>query len=131
MKQDKYNLEDFQKDFPDEDACLEYIFKERFNTKCKCGHGKMYRVTKRKCFACSVCGRQVYPLVGTIYERSTTPLTSWFYGLFLISQSRGVIPAKALERQLGITYKTAWRMKKLILKSMRKKNHPGLEMSVQ
>lgn len=119
MKQEKYSFEHFKKDFPDEKSCLEHIFKERYSTKCKCGRGKLYRVRNRKCYACSMCGRQIFPLVGTMYEHSSTPLTSWFYALFLLDQSRGAMPVKALERQLGVTYKTAWRMKRLIMKSMK------------
>jgi hypothetical protein len=47
---------------------------------------------------------------GTIFEKSSTSLQLWFYAIFLMSESRYRISAKQLERELGVTYKTAWRM---------------------
>jgi len=49
-------------------------------------------------------------MVGTIFEKSVTPLKLWFYAIFLISSTRCGISAKQLQRELGVTYKTAWRM---------------------
>ena len=42
----------------------------------------------------------------------------WFYAIYLFTTSRHGVPAKELERQLGVTYKTAWRMADLIRKHM-------------
>jgi transposase-like protein len=47
---------------------------------------------------------------GTIFAGSRTPLKQWFYAMFLISATRCGISAKQLQRELGVTYKTAWRM---------------------
>ncbi|MFN8162909.1 MAG: hypothetical protein U0R26_03585 [Solirubrobacterales bacterium] len=47
---------------------------------------------------------------GTIFEKSTTSLQLWFYAMFLMASTRCGISAKQLERELGVTYKTAWRM---------------------
>lgn len=49
-------------------------------------------------------------MAGTIYEGSTTPLQLWFYAMFLFTKSRNGVSGKELQRQLGVTYKTAWRM---------------------
>ncbi len=49
-------------------------------------------------------------MVGTIFERSSTSLHLWFYAMYLITSTRCGISAKHLERELGVTYKTAWRM---------------------
>ena len=57
---------------------------------------------------------QMYPLAGTIFEKSSTPLKSWFYAMYLMASTRTGISAKQLERELGVTYKTAWRMFKQI-----------------
>lgn len=59
----------------------------------------------------------MYPLSGTIFEKSTTPLRLWFYALFLMTQTEGKISAKQLQRQLGVTYKTAWRIRTLLAKN--------------
>ena len=73
-----------------------------------------HRLTNRKAYSCDYCGTHVYLLAGTIFEKSTTPLKSWFYAMYLIGSTRCGISAKQLERELGVTYKTAWRMFKQI-----------------
>jgi hypothetical protein len=52
----------------------------------------------------------MHPMTGTIFERSTTPLHVWFYVIFLMATTRSGISAKHIERMIGVTYKTAWRM---------------------
>lgn len=100
----KYSISDFQREFPNDDACLAYIFAKKF------AHVKgYYRVRGRKAYA-DKYGAQVYPLAGTIFEKSDTPLTKWFYAIFLFSASKNGVSAKELQRQLGVTYKTAWRI---------------------
>ncbi|MBA2514593.1 MAG: IS1595 family transposase, partial [Solirubrobacterales bacterium] len=71
---------------------------------------KHHRIKGRKAYSCQVCGTHIYPLAGTIFEKSRTPLKSWFYAMHLIASTRCGISAKQLERELGVTYKTAWRM---------------------
>lgn len=73
-----------------------------------------YPVTNRTSYACKFCGFQIYPLAGTIFEKTTTPLDLWFFAMYLMIQTRAGISAKQLERMLGVTYKTAWRMFKQI-----------------
>ena len=75
---------------------------------------KHHRIRGRKAYSCQTCRTQIYPLAGTIFEKSRTPLRSWFYGMYLMSSTRSGISAKQLERELGVTYKTAWRMFKQI-----------------
>jgi transposase-like protein len=49
-------------------------------------------------------------MVGTIFEDSATSLRLWFYAIYLMASTRCGISAKQMERELGVTYKTAWRM---------------------
>ena len=114
---------EFQKQFPDDEACLKRIMTERYGgteINCpKCGiHGKFYRMTRERAYVCQHCKHQLHPTVGTIMERSRTPLHKWFYAMFLFSTSRHGVAAKELERQIGVTYKTAWRMAHQIRKYM-------------
>lgn len=105
-----YSIRQFQKDFPNDDTCIDYIFQKKFSSyTCSCGNTKFYRVKGRKAFACS-CGKQINPITGTIFEKSSTPLTLWFYAIYLFSVSRNGVSGKELQRQLGITYKCAWRI---------------------
>ena len=116
----RYTISQFNDDFPGEDTCLGYIAALVYPTfpemPCRtCGEMfKHHRLNGRKAFSCQRCGTHVYPLAGTIFEKSRTPLKSWFYAMYLMSTTRMGISAKQLERELGVTYKTAWRMFKQI-----------------
>ncbi len=72
--------------------------------------GGFASITGRKAYCCDHCGTHVYPLAGTIFEKSCTPLKSWFYAIKLMSSTRCGVSAMHLQRELGVTYKTAWRM---------------------
>jgi transposase-like protein len=77
-----------------------------------------YRVKRRRSYECEHCGYQVYPTAGTPFEKTRTSLRDWFYVMFLFCASRNGVAAKEVQRQLGVTYKTAWRMCNLIRKYM-------------
>lgn len=84
-----------------------------------CGSDANYsRVKKRRAYQCEHCGTQVYPTAGTPFEATRTPLTDWFYVMFMFTTSRNGVAAKEVQRQLGVTYKTAWRMCNLIRQYM-------------
>lgn len=111
----RFTYKQFQELFPNDDACLDRIFEARFgDLECcpKCGvvNAKFYRIKKRQCYACEWCSYQLHPLAKTIFRKSTTPLTSWFHAIYLFSVSKNGVSAKEIERHLGVTYKTAWRM---------------------
>jgi len=109
----KYTIDQFRKDYPDNDACLHKLFTLRYkNLICpKCDGDKEFtKVKKRMSYQCPCCGFQVYPMKGTFFEKSTTPLTHWFYAIYLQTTTRNGVAAKELERQLNICYKTALRM---------------------
>jgi transposase len=110
---DKYTIRDLKADFPDDGKCLEFLFDSLHTRECSCG-GTYSRISTRQQFQCSKCRFQIAPMAGTIFEKSTTPLTLWFHALFVFSNAKSGISAKELERQIGVTYKTAWRMLKLI-----------------
>ena len=105
-------------EFPTEESCLEWLLNFLYpaGVECrKCGKvTKHHRVKGRKSYSCQVCGHHVHPTAGTIYHKSSTPLRDWFYAVFIMSSTRCGVSAKQLERELGVTYKTAWRMFKLI-----------------
>jgi transposase len=112
----KYTIKNLKNDFPNDDACLDFTFKNRWPkglTCPNCEKKDFYHVKGRKSYACK-CGYQVSPTEGTIFHKSSTPLTLWFHAIFLMSQSKNGVAAKELERQLGVTYKCAWRMARQI-----------------
>jgi len=118
--QSLYSLREFMTEFPDDDACLEWLWRERFSPDgehayCpKCETERVFKryATKqrRQSWTCTGCGHHIHPTAGTIFEKSSISLAQWFYAMFLVSSSRCGIAAKQLERELGCNYKTAWRM---------------------
>ncbi|MGD1213739.1 MAG: IS1595 family transposase [Terriglobales bacterium] len=115
----RYTIQQFNEQYPTEDACLETIKERRFPggvTHCeKCGvERKHHRVSGRTAYACDRCGNHIFPLAGTIFEKTTTKLRLWFYAMYLMSSTRCGISAKQIQRETGVTYKTAWRMFKQI-----------------
>src|SRR5216684_1614460 len=111
----RYTRNQFDREFANDDICLETVKEQRFPggvTNChKCGEDrKHYRVSGRTAYACDHCGNHIYPLVGTIFQKSTTPLRIWFQAMYLMGSTRCGISAKQIQRETGVTYKTAWRM---------------------
>jgi len=121
-KTKNFTVTEFFKRFSDDDACLDHLMKIRHGEiqECpKCGKtGKFSRIKKLPAYQCSWCGHHIHPMVGTPFEKSRTPLQKWFYAMYLFTTSRHGVPAKELQRQLGVTYKTAWRMGHEIRKYM-------------
>ncbi len=112
----------FFQQFPSDQACLDHLFNVRFgqdHTCPKCERAaKWYKIKAERAYSCQWCGHHLHPTVGTLFEKSRTSLQLWFYAIYLFTTSRHGVPAKELERQLGVTYKTAWRMGHEIRKHM-------------
>ncbi len=114
----KFSLRSFKQKYGTHEECLEAIKQLRFPDPFTCPKcntiQKFYPVAQRTSYACNSCGHHTYPLAGTIFEKTTTPLDLWFFAMYLMVQTRSGTSAKQLERMLGVTYKTAWRMFKHI-----------------
>jgi transposase len=115
-----YSVTEFLRDFPDDNACLEHLWRTRYSrdgehAHCrKCGSERVFKryATKqgRQSWTCTGCGNHVHPTAGTIFAKSSTSLRLWFHAMYLMTSTRCGISAKQLERELGVHYKTAWRM---------------------
>ncbi len=120
----QYSLMEFMREFPDDDACLEWLWRNRYSPdgtyaeclKCETERAfKKYDTSQRRqSWTCQGCGYHLHPTAGTIFHKSSTSLHLWFYAMHLMTGTRCEISAKQLERELGVTYKTAWRMANLI-----------------
>src|SRR5258708_28764512 len=111
----RYTINDFNRQFPDDAACLEHLKEQRFPggvTHCeKCEQErKHYRINGRPVYSCDQCGTQISPMAGTILEHTSTSLRLWYYAMYLMASTRCGISAKQIQRETGVTYKTAWRM---------------------
>lgn len=111
---DKLTVRDFFNRFHSDYACLEHVMEVRYGLRHECGkcgvNSTFHKLANRKAYSCANCGHHVYPCAGTIFEDSRTPLQLWFYAIYLFVVTRHGVSGKELERQLGVTYKTAWRM---------------------
>lgn len=120
----RYSLVEFMCDFPDDETCLAWLWNTRYNlgddtAHCeRCGEVRKFArygtKQQRQSWTCTACGLHVHPTAGTIFHKSSTSLHLWFYAMYLMTSTRCGISAKQLERELGVTYKTAWRMFTLI-----------------
>lgn len=114
----KLTLKDFQAMFPTDDFCLDFIRSNRYSQRIdcpKCGKNSLFHHDNgKKSYSCDHCGYHLSPTAGTIFHKSPTPLTIWFYVIYLMAQTRGGISAKQIQRETGVTYKCAWRMCKQV-----------------
>src|SRR5689334_17199097 len=115
-----YSLMEFMREYPDDAACLEHLWRTRFSpngTHAECPKCERERVFKRyataqgrQSWTCTGCGHHVHPTAGTIFAKSSTSLHLWYYAMYLMASTRCGLSAKQLERELGVSYKTAWRI---------------------
>ncbi len=115
----RFTIEQFNRMFPDHDAGLDWLMAQRYpGYMAQCSYcnveRKFHRVTTRKVYSCDHCGTMIAPMAGTIFEKSSTSLRLWFYAMYLMSATRCGISAKQIQRKVGVSHKTAWRMFKQI-----------------
>src|SRR5690242_95816 len=120
----QYSLMEFMREYPDDDSCLEALWRRRYSedgthAECpRCGQEREFKryetKQQRQSWSCVACSHKLHPTAGTIFHKSSTSLHLWFYAMYLMTSTRCGISAKQLERELGVTYKTAWRMAHLI-----------------
>lgn len=135
MSASKFTLLNFLYRYPNDDVCLDELWGRR------CGHlehcpdcaasTKWSRVKGRTCFQSQWCGFQVYPFAGSIFEKTRTPLRLWFFAIYLFSVCKNGVSGKELQRHLGVTSKTAWRIGQQIRTLMDENGEIVLEGKVE
>jgi transposase-like protein len=137
-----YSLMEFMRDFSDDEACLQWLWRTRCETgqpnHAHCPRCEEIREFKRygtkqqrQSWTCTACGLHMHPTAGTIFHKSSTSLHLWFYAMWLMTSTRCGISAKQLERELGVTYKTAWRMFTLIRNELMTQDDTSLSGEVE
>jgi hypothetical protein len=117
------SLVEFQCRFPDQAACVAYLFAARWpqGFVCPaCGNNKAWQLrTKAWTWECAGCGKQTSVTAGTIMHHSKLPLTTWFWAAYLMATHSNGISALQLQRQLALgSYKSAWLMAAKLRRSM-------------
>ena len=135
------SLMEFMREFPDDATCLEHLWRMRYSPDgehalCpKCNKVRVFKKyamsNRRTSWCCTGCSHHLHPLAGTIYHKSPTSLHLWFYAMYLMSSTRCGISAKQLERELGVTYKCAWRMANQIRNHLMTQDGEPLEGDVE
>lgn len=110
----RFTINDFRKQYSSDAVCLDKLFQIRYGNlshcpECKC-ETEFRRIATRRAYQCKHCYAQFYPTAGTVFEKTRTPLSDWFYIIHMFTTTRNGVAAKEIERCLGVTYKTAWRM---------------------
>jgi transposase-like protein len=105
---------DLMKKFPTENKVIEYYLTIRYPNGVACNHCgsiKVYQERKHpKCFHCNDCKNNFSPFKDTIFEKSSTDLRKWMYAIHMFLNGKKGISGLQLQREIGVTYKTAWRM---------------------
>jgi hypothetical protein len=104
---------DFDRRFPDEEACARYLAAKRWpdGFVCPaCGHDKGWELaTKPFTRECAGCHRQTSVTAGTVMHRSKLPLRTWFEAIRLLTSHANGISVEQAQVQFGIgSSKTAW-----------------------
>ena len=119
---------EFMKKFPTEDKVVDHYLTIRYPVGVHCNHCgsvKVYQESSRKkVFKCNDCHNTFSPFKGTIFEKSSTDLRKWMYAIHLFLNGKKGISAMQLQREIGVTYKTAWRMLHQIRLAMGNADNP-------
>lgn len=132
---------EFLREYPNDEACLQWLWRTRYSPDGEhayCSECEQEQVFKRyatkqrrQSWDCTACGHHLHPTAGTIFHKSSTSLHLWFHAIYLMTSTRCGISAKQLERELGVTYKTAWRMAKLIRQDLMIQDDEPLDGEVE
>lgn len=113
---------EFLKMFPTEEKVIENFIRIRYKEKPACNHCgsiKVYQMRRNtRFFTCNDCGNSFSIFKGTVFEKTTTDLRKWMYAIHLFLNGKKGISGLQLKREVGVTYKTAWRMLKQIRTAM-------------
>jgi transposase-like protein/predicted RNA-binding Zn-ribbon protein involved in translation (DUF1610 family) len=106
------SLLEFQRDFPDDAACVRYLAGRRWPTGfvCPaCGATRAHELPTRRLWQCSACRQQTSLTAGTVLHGTRLPLITWFWAMYLAATLNTGISARQLRKQLGLRrYETAW-----------------------
>ena len=111
----------FIKRFPDEKACVEYLYQVKWpdGFVCPvCGSRHCYAIKTRRQYQCANCRHQTSLTANTVMHRSHLPLTKWFWAIYLVACDKRGISALALAGKIEVCYESAWNMLRRIRAAM-------------
>jgi len=106
------NLIEVQKNYNTQAKCLKLLEQLRWGKSVKCTFCDSKKVKSIKNeqgrYSCKNCKRSFSVIVGTIFEETRMPLPKWFQIITLMLNAKSSVSAKEIQRNIGITYKTAY-----------------------
>ena len=120
-----YSLPELYRDYGSEEQCRQALYDWRWPKGfiCpQCGSDSYCKLRTRELYQCHHCHHQTSVTSGTIFAETKRPLTTWFLGIYLLTQGKTGLSALALKRQLGVSYNTAWMMKHKIMQVMKEQD---------
>lgn len=129
------NWDEFLKWFPDNEGCLAYLERLRWRDgficpKCR-QRGEPYRASRGR-LVCRACRHQTTVTAGTIFDKTRTPLTSWFAAVWYVTSQKYGVSALGLKRALGLgSYQTAWSMLHRLRRAMVRPDRDALSGIVE
>jgi transposase-like protein len=130
------NLKELMAKFTDETVCREYMEKIYFpkgKPVCPfCQYDeKIWRIEGGKRYKCKQCLKKFSITVGTIYENSNIPMSTWFGAMYLVTSHKKGISSIQLGKDLGVTQKTAWFMLHRIREMLKDKSPDRLKNTIE
>ena len=121
--QPRMSLREFQARFGTDEQCHQALVEARWPYGFRCPscegaeHSRFERYG-RSYWQCSACRAQTSLTAGTLFDASKLPLTVWFLGTYLLTQTKTGMSALELHRHLGVSYRTAWLVKHKLMAVM-------------
>lgn len=103
----------FMEVFKDDETCLKYLEKIRWDGEPECPHcgsEHHYKYSDNKTYKCKACGRKYTVRTNTIYYNSNVPLRKWFIAQYLLLNHKNGISSVQLAKDIGVSQPTAWTM---------------------
>ena len=85
------SLIEFQKEFPDDEACAKHVAAQRWPNGfvCpQCGHTEAWYLSNRYLYDCKICRFQTSVTAGTIFHGTRTPLVKWYWMIYHMAMDK-------------------------------------------
>lgn len=122
--------------YPTQEAVIKHFILVRYDSEtphCPCC-GVFDRIVpekdRAKFFHCNNCNFSFSVFKNTIFEKSSTDLRKWMYAIHLFLNAKKGVSGYQLQREIGVTYKTAWRMLKQIRTAMSNAEKPEFTQTI-
>jgi transposase-like protein len=128
------SLKEFQAQFRDDEACRQYLTACRWPDGFRCAGCRQpaaFELARRGLWQCKTCGQQTSVTAGTALHRTRLPLTVWFWAAYLVTTHTPGLSAVQLQRQLGISYETAWALLHKLRRAMVNPDREALKDKVE